>query len=67
MTYKFKVEIKNNKFIYQRKLVKEYWAVIVARNGEIVFTGETRKRKSPLVKTINNLFPGVVIIDKTTK
>lgn len=62
--WKFKVEVKKSvaptvEFTY------EYHAVIKSRNGEIVFTGEPRKRKSALIKTINNLFPGVVIVDKT--
>lgn len=71
-SYKFYVEIKLScgAVIYEHKStgIKEpdqYYAVIKGRNHEIVFTGEARKRKSSLIKTINNLFPNVVIKDKT--
>lgn len=69
-SYKFYVEInksdsKRKEGLFGRPTWAEYYAVIKARNNEIVFTGETRKRKSSLIKTINNLFPNVVIKDKT--
>lgn len=71
-SYKFYVEIKRSlkyKRPYsdssQNKIEVQYYAVIKGRNHEVVFTGETRKRKSSLIKTINNLFHNVVIKDKT--
>lgn len=60
--WKFYVEIRKS---IEPLTHSEYYAVIKARNNEIVFTGETRKCKSSLIKTINNLFPNVVIKDKT--
>ena len=70
--WKFKVEIRSTSFGNASevpkslvKLVNQFHAVIKGKNGEIVFTGEPRKRKSALIKTVNNLFPGVVIVDKT--
>jgi len=66
-SYKFYVEIRITPYSKQKYGLSpcEYHAVIKGRNHEIVFTGETRKRKSALIKTINNLFPNVVIKDKT--
>ena len=65
--FKFKAEIRmtHGAKTSSSSYTIQYYAVLKARNGEIVFTGETRKRKSALIKTINNLFPGVVIVDKT--
>lgn len=67
-TYKFKVEIRisekgvtNGKPDGLMKLVKQYYAVIIGRNGEPVFTGELRKSRYGLVKTIKNLFSNVEI------
>ncbi len=66
-SYKFYVEIHKQPDFEERIFAPEYWAVILSKNGQTVFTGETRKRKSSLIKTINNLFPSVKIIDKTKK
>lgn len=63
--YKVKIEIRESNTKVFIGDPKEYHAVIKARNGEIVFTGEPRKRKSALIKTVNRLFPNVIIIDKT--
>lgn len=60
MNWKFKVHIR-------RSVDKQVYAVLVAINGEDTFDGETQKRKSTLIKTINNFFPGVEIIDETKK
>jgi hypothetical protein len=65
--WKFKVEIRISnptQLKFKREPI-EFYACLIARNGEIVFTGETRKRKSALIKTVNNLFPGVKIVDVT--
>jgi uncharacterized protein YegP (UPF0339 family) len=63
--FKFHVEIKKQEDIKYRVLKPQYWAILVSTNGKIAFDGETRKSKTSLIKTINNLFPGVKIVDKT--
>lgn len=66
MLYKFKVEIRHS--VKDKKTGKPQWHfVIVGRNGEVVCTGENRKSKAGIKKTINNLFPGVKIVDLTVK
>jgi hypothetical protein len=66
--WNFKVEVRpsvcfpNGK---KAKPVKRFYAVLIGGNGEVVFTGETRNRKPPLIKTVNRLFPGIIIVDKT--
>jgi len=64
-TYKFTVHIRESKSKKLSrggdKVFKQWYMVLVGRNGEVVATGEIRKSKSGLVKTINNLFPGVKI------
>jgi uncharacterized protein YegP (UPF0339 family) len=66
MLYKFKVEIRHS--VKDKKTGKPQWHfVLIGRNGEVVCTGENRKSKSGIKKTIANLFPGVVTIDITKK
>jgi hypothetical protein len=43
--------------------VKVFQSPSLIKN-EVVFIGKTRKIKSALLKTINRLFPGVVITEK---
>lgn len=67
MKWKFKVEIRPSVYYptgRKGKPVIRHYAVIKSKNGEVVFTGEVRNRKSALIKTINNLFPGVKITEK---
>jgi len=45
--------------------IREYYCIGKARNGETLFTWESRKHKDGLIKTINNCFPQIKIIDKT--
>lgn len=71
--YKFTVEIRKSKGYTPASIFNDiidktktqFYAVLKGKNGEIVFAGETRTRKSGLIKTMNNLFPGVVITDTT--
>jgi hypothetical protein len=58
--WKFKVEVR-----MANVTPFQYYACLIGRNGEVVFTGETRKSKSGLIKTVNRLFPGVTIVDKS--
>lgn len=66
-SYKFYVEIRETyKFEKSSPHFKHYpYYVGVSVNGKDLFVSETYKRKSSLIKTINNLFPNVVIKDKT--
>jgi uncharacterized protein YegP (UPF0339 family) len=62
---KFNFHVNINK---QNILVaNQYWATLVSSNGKIVFTGELRKNKAALIKTVKGMFSGVKIIDKTKK
>lgn len=45
----------------------QFYAILKGKNNEPTFIGETRKKKSPLVKMVNRWFPGVTIVDKTKK
>jgi uncharacterized protein YegP (UPF0339 family) len=36
---------------------KQWYCIIQARNGQVLFTSETYKRKSSIVKMLNNNFP----------
>jgi len=62
--YKFKIEIRKAKGVKYFE-EPEWYCVGIARNNEVIFTWENRKRKSRLIQTINNLLPGITIIDKT--
>lgn len=46
-------------------LPDEFYYVGKGRNGKNLFTSETEKRKATLLKTINHLFPNIVIVDKS--
>ncbi len=43
----------------------QYYAVLVGRNGEDVFVGETKSRKLNVINLVFRWFPGVKVIDKT--
>lgn len=62
-TFKFKAHIHRAKM--KKGKPTQYYSTLVARNGEIAYAGETRTRKSGVRKTIENLFPGVEVIDHT--
>jgi len=57
--WKFKIQIRGSED-------GQFFYVGVSPNRKDLFQCETQKRKSQVIKTANNLFPGVTIIDKTT-
>jgi uncharacterized protein YegP (UPF0339 family) len=63
--WKFKVHIKKSVWKNVAAPHQEYFALLIARNGEVVFCSETQTSKATIIKTVNRLFPGVKIIDKT--
>ena len=36
---------------------KQWYCIIKARNGQVLFTSETYKRKSSIIKMLSNNFP----------
>ena len=58
MKWKFKAEIR-------RSIDKQFYHVLVPKNGNDYSVGETCKRKHGVIKALNNNFPGVQIIDTT--
>lgn len=60
MPYPFHVLIK-------KSTDKQFYAIIMGKNNEPTFTGETRKQKASLIKMINRWWPGVKIVDTTKK
>lgn len=43
----------------------EFYYAGVGLNGKDLFISETQKRKATLLKTINRIFPNIVIVDKS--
>lgn len=58
--YNFKAHI-------HRSADKQFYSTLVGLNGEPVYTSETRTRRTGILKTVNRLFPGVIIVDETKK
>lgn len=68
MTYKFKIQIREANVptgIEDDTYHTEYYYVGIGRNGKDLFVSETYKKRATLERTINNLFPGVTITNKT--
>lgn len=54
MKYKFNAEIRDSEN-------NEFYAALVGKNGEDVFTGETKKTKRSVKILLNKWFPGILI------
>lgn len=52
------------KFHIKRSSDKQYYALIIARNGKILFTSETYKRKRNAIKACRVINDGIDIVDK---
>lgn len=50
--------------IIKKSVNGQFYFVLHARNGKVVATGETYKRRSSVIKTLKNLFPSFTIIIK---
>lgn len=51
--------------IVDKAVNNEYYSILVSSNGKTLYTSETKKRKSSVIKTIKNLFPDIKIVDRT--
>jgi uncharacterized protein YegP (UPF0339 family) len=45
----------------------EFYSVLVAKNGNILYASETKKSRTGLIRTIKNNFPGIEIVDLSNK
>lgn len=45
----------------------QFYCTLVGNNGEIVFTGETKKRKYDVIALVIKWFPKNEIVDETRK
>ena len=41
---------------------KQWYCILTAKNGQVLFTSETYKRKSSIVKMLKNNFPNLKIV-----